>query len=65
MFYSDRKPQLLIVDDEVEICSLLREYLQDRCAIEVAHNGRDAFQKINRSAPDCILLDNRNVSRIP
>lgn len=53
------KPMLLVVDDEVDICSLLKECLEDRFVVEMAHNGTEALQKAEAFKPDIVLLDVR------
>lgn len=57
MAYPDTKSKILIVDDETEICSLLREYFQDVYCVEVANDGQEALSKAREYRPDCILLD--------
>jgi two-component system, response regulator, stage 0 sporulation protein F len=51
---------LLIVDDEVELCSLL-EYFFRECGycVEVAYDGEDGIAKAKSTQPDLILLDIR------
>lgn len=51
------KSKLLIVDDEQSIRDLLKEYLSDTFAIEMAINGREAVEKTNSWKPDVILMD--------
>lgn len=51
------KPRLLVVDDEVDICSLLKEYFEGRFVVETAHNGAEALQKADIFKPDIALLD--------
>ncbi len=49
---------VLVVDDELLTRDLLRMMLE-RAGFEVveAGDGRDALQKVNRQAPDLIILD--------
>ena len=53
--------KLLVVDDEEEIASMVRDYFEGRKApaFEITHavNGREALDKIARERPDAILLD--------
>jgi len=53
--------RILVVDDEIEICQGLREYLgfQTRPSFEVdfALNGLDGFRKIESWMPDLTILD--------
>jgi len=49
---------VLIIDDDVELCSMLRDYLAmhgfDLC---MAHTGRDGLDAIRRGNHDVVLLD--------
>ena len=51
------KPKLLVVDDEVEYCSLIQEYFQNTFTVSVAYNGENALRAIAKTQPDCILMD--------
>ena len=56
IFTENRK--ILIVDDDANICELLRLYLQkDGFATAVAPNGEVALELLDRENPDLILLD--------
>ena len=49
---------ILIVDDDKNICELLRLYLEkDGYETVCAYNGRTALERFESAAPDCILLD--------
>lgn len=49
---------VLVVDDEPDICSLVQEILQDEgLNVQVAHNGTDAKSLKDSLNPDLILLD--------
>ena len=49
---------ILVVDDEPDICSLVQEILQDEgLTVEVAGNGAEAKQLKEEFNPDLILLD--------
>ncbi len=51
-------PHVLIVDDDVEICTIVKEYLsQERYPVSVAHNGSEMRRIVQRSAVDIALLD--------
>lgn len=54
---SNKKAKLLVVDDEVEYCSLLQEYFFENYDVEVANNGQEALQKVEAFQPGCVLLD--------
>ena len=50
--------KILVVDDDSNICELLRLYLEkDGYDAVVAHNGVAALEKFNVEKPDLILLD--------
>ncbi len=52
------KPRILIVDDEVNICELLRLYLEkDGFETAMANNGEQAIEQAEKYEPDLILLD--------
>ena len=53
----DKKPRLLIVDDEVEYCSLLREYFSENYDVIVAYDGEDGLAAVAEFHPDCVLMD--------
>ena len=49
---------VLVVDDEPDICSLVKEILQDEgLNVQVAHNGAEAKSLKEKLNPDLILLD--------
>lgn len=52
---------VLIVDDEHEICSAIREYLEMRqkpaFRVDFALNGLEGFTKIEKMKPDVVILD--------
>lgn len=58
MTESERKPTLLVVDDEDEIRLVLRLVLV-RAGYEVseAENGEEALRKVQLERPDLIILD--------
>ena len=52
------KPRILVVDDEKNICELLRLYLEkDGFEVMMAHTGRDAIDMTRSSSPSLVLLD--------
>jgi len=52
------KGQILVVDDEEEVCSLLAEYLPKQgYVVRVALNGATAVREVVNQAPDVVLLD--------
>ena len=52
------KEKILVVDDEKNICDLLRMYLEkEGFAVVMAHNGVDAVKTFASENPDLVLLD--------
>ncbi len=52
------KGKILIVDDDENICELLRLYLEkDGYETSIAHDGQQAISTFQSEAPDLILLD--------
>jgi two-component system response regulator CpxR len=50
--------RLLIIDDDVELCGLLREFLQrEGFAVECAHDGQTGLDQANQGGYDLIILD--------
>ena len=53
-----QKEKILVVDDDRNICDLLRMYLEkEGYAVAMAYNGRDAVNMFNSEKPDMVLLD--------
>ncbi|PLY00892.1 MAG: two-component system response regulator BaeR [Desulfuromonas sp.] len=49
---------ILIIEDEVKLAKLLRDYLQQAgCRCSLHHRGDDALQRIQEENPDLVLLD--------
>ena len=49
---SDRKPHILVVDDEANIRELLtQEFTEAGYHVSVAANGRDAIAEVRRTGP--------------
>lgn len=52
--------KVLVVDDESEVCSLLKEYLETLgYDVATAYDGEEALEKTRKFRPDCVLLDLR------
>lgn len=50
--------KILVIDDDVELCGLLREFLQrEGFQVDVAHDGKVGLEKVSKDAPDLIVLD--------
>ena len=53
-----QKEKILIVDDDKNICDLLRMYLEkEGYVVVMEHNGIDAVNTFNTETPDLVLLD--------
>jgi DNA-binding response OmpR family regulator len=49
---------ILIVDDDVELCGLLKEYLESEgLRVRMAHNGRAGLDEARKPGLDLIVLD--------
>ena len=54
----DKRPQILVVDDEDRNLRLMEALLVPAgYAVDVAHDGEEALMKVRESPPDLILLD--------
>jgi DNA-binding response OmpR family regulator len=51
--------KILIIDDEKEICELVKIYLENlgEFSVQTAYNGRDGLHKAMHAKPDLVLLD--------
>ena len=50
--------KILVVDDDQNICELLRLYLEkEGYSVILSHDGEEAIVKFNALAPDMVLLD--------
>ena len=50
--------KILVVDDDTNICELLRLYLmKEGYAVTIANDGEDALAKYSQVKPDMVLLD--------
>ncbi len=49
--------KVLVVDDDPNICELLKVYLEDEFDVRVVHDGRNITEVIDRERPGLILLD--------
>jgi two-component system response regulator CpxR len=49
---------VLIVDDDVELCELVTEYLsQEGYAVECVYDGTQALERVATATPDLVVLD--------
>ena len=54
----ENKTKILIVDDEENICELVRLYIEkEGFEAVIANDGQEAVAKFNNEKPDLILLD--------
>ena len=51
------KPNVLVVDDDIEFLNIVKTYLQDVANVELASSGRQALQLAYEVPIDIILLD--------
>jgi len=52
--------KILVVDDEVKACELLKRFLEMKgYDVIMANNGEDAIEKARNEKPDAMLLDIR------
>ena len=50
--------RLLIIDDDMELCGLLKEFLQrEGFAVECAHEGLSGLEHVKQGSYDLIILD--------
>lgn len=55
---TEHKPSVLVVDDDVAIVELMRDFLEAAgYAVETARDGRAAVAILERAPVDCVLLD--------
>ena len=54
----NRKPRLLVVDNEIDICNFVKSFFEIR-GFEVvpAYNGDDAMKALETVRPDLVILD--------
>jgi len=52
--------KILVVDDEVKACGLLKRFLETRgLNVDTSNNGEDAIEKVKSEKPNVMLLDIR------
>ena len=50
--------RVLVVEDDPDLAALEADVLEERGhAVEIANNGKEALEAVQRAAPDIILLD--------
>jgi len=54
----ERRSRVLVVDDDTEMCAMLREYLsKEQFEVSLAHDGVSALHLVDEAMPDIVLLD--------
>lgn len=55
---SNIKPKILVVDDDLELCKLLRQYLEKQgFAVDTVEDGKTMDLYLDNASPDLIILD--------
>ena len=49
--------QVLVVDDEKDVCAVVRDFLATEYTTEVAYTGKEALEKLDSEPPGLVLLD--------
>ncbi|MGC8519374.1 MAG: response regulator transcription factor [Steroidobacteraceae bacterium] len=58
MSAAEARAQLLLVDDDAELCAMLREYLEpEGFGAETAENGQSALERLAHGGIDLVVLD--------
>jgi DNA-binding response OmpR family regulator len=53
-----RKPRLLVVDNEIDICNFVKSFFEIRgFEVRFALNGDDALKALESYTPDLVILD--------
>lgn len=54
----EQRPSLLIIDDDVELCTLMKEYFTSHSYdLHAVHNGRDGLAEALEAKHDLVILD--------
>jgi two-component system response regulator CpxR len=54
----EQRPSLLIIDDDVELCTLMQEYFTSHgYDLHAVHNGRDGLAEALEAKHDLVILD--------
>ena len=55
---TEQQPHILVIEDDTEICRLLRLFLEtEGFVISFCHHGIEAVNQIRRNKPDLVILD--------
>lgn len=52
-----RKPEILLVEDNDELCQILKDVLQPTYTLHISHNGAEGFEMANSIHPDIVICD--------
>ena len=53
-----KRPKLMVVDDEIDICNFVKSFFEVRgLDVVIAQNGDDAMAKLASENPDVVMLD--------
>jgi len=50
-------PLLLVVEDNIDLCNLLKMQLEDKYNVLIANNGMEGLKKVNHYHPDIVVTD--------
>lgn len=51
------KPRILVVEDNADLCVLMQQLLQDRYAVQVCNDGKQALEQVDSFTPELIISD--------
>lgn len=54
---TNRRPRILVVDDDRPLCEVLFAWLSKSYDVEFAHDGEEALRRVRDRRPDLVLLD--------
>jgi CheY-like chemotaxis protein len=52
-----RHPRVLVAEDSVDSCMLIVQYLKDAAQVDLVHDGRGAFEKVQAQVYDLLIID--------
>lgn len=56
-FVENKKPTILVVEDNYDLCSYLELILSEKYEVQIANNGEEGWQKALEIIPDIIVSD--------
>lgn len=51
------KPEILLVEDNEELCQILKDVLQPTYTLHISHNGTEGFEMAGSIHPDMVICD--------